>query len=59
MLFVRVVALAALFAVGATVLAWLLTGNPKYRRLAWNLTLGGLMVIAAILLAFVVERLIG
>lgn len=56
---VRLVALAALLAIGGAVLAWLLTGNPRYRAVAWNITLGGLLVLLAVLLIFVVDRLFG
>lgn len=56
---VRLVALAALLAIGGSVLAWLLTGNPRYRAVAWNITLGGLLVLLAVLLIFVVDRLFG
>jgi hypothetical protein len=56
---IRLVALAALFAIGGALLAWLLTGNPRYRRMAWNITLGGLVTLLVVLLVFVAERLIG
>lgn len=56
---VRLVALAALLAIGGAVLAWLLTGNPRYRAVAWNITLGGLLVLLAVLLIFVADRLVG
>jgi len=55
---IRLVALAALLAIGGSVLAWLLTGNPRYRHMAWNITLGGLVTLLAVLLVFVAERLI-
>jgi drug/metabolite transporter superfamily protein YnfA len=56
MLIVRIVALAALLAIGGSLLAWMLTGDPKYRQLAWNLFIGALLVILAVLLTFVFER---
>ncbi|MDX5446507.1 MAG: hypothetical protein LPJ87_10715 [Zoogloeaceae bacterium] len=58
MFVIRLVALAALLAIGGSVLAWLLTGNPRYRRMAWNITLGGLVTLLVVLLVFVAERLI-
>ena len=59
MIIIRLIALAALFAIGGAVLAWLVTGNPRYRQMAWNITLGGLLALLAVLLIFVVERLFG
>lgn len=40
-------------------LAWFFTGNPRYKRIAWNITLGGLLALMAVLLIFVAERLVG
>lgn len=59
MFVIRLVALAALLAIGGAVLAWLLTGNPRYRRVAWNITLGGLVTLLVVLMVFVAERLAG
>mgnify|MGYP003667552537 CR=1 FL=1 len=56
MLVIRIVVLAALLAIGGTLLAWLFTGDPKYRQYAWNLFIGALLVILAVLLTFVFER---
>lgn len=56
MLFIRLFALAALFAIGGTLLAWVLTGNPRYRQVAWNLVIGALGIILLILLVFVADR---
>ncbi|AUN95629.1 hypothetical protein [Pseudazoarcus pumilus] len=56
MLVIRIVALAALLAIGGTLLAWMFTGDPKYRQYAWNLFIGALLVILAVLLTFVFER---
>ncbi|HLW04350.1 MAG TPA: hypothetical protein VKY38_02080 [Azoarcus sp.] len=57
MIALRIVVLAAVLAIGGALLAWLLTGNPKYRQLAWNLFIGALLIIFMVLLAFVAARL--
>ena len=56
MLFIRLFALAALIAIGGALLAWVLTGNPRYRQVAWNLVIGALGIILLILLVFVADR---
>lgn len=57
MLFIRIFALAALLAIGGTLVAWMLTGNPRYRQLTWNLFIGGLLVLLVILAIFVADRI--
>lgn len=57
MIVLRLLALAAVIAIGGTLLAWLLTGDPKYRQLAWNIFIGTLLMILMVLLAFVAARL--
>ncbi|MDX5364264.1 MAG: hypothetical protein LPJ91_08940 [Pseudazoarcus pumilus] len=59
MLAFRLILLAALLAIGGAMVAWFLTGNPRYKRMAWNITLGGLLALLAVLLIFVAERLVG
>ena len=59
MFVIRLIALAALFAIGGAVLAWLLTGNHRYKQMAWNITLGALLALMAVLRIFVVDRLFG
>lgn len=59
MFVIRLVALAALLAIGGAVLAWLLTGNPRYKRMAWNMTVGALVLLLAVMMVFVAERLFG
>ena len=59
MLVIRIFALLALLTIGGAILAWLLTGDTKYRQRAWNIGLGGLYALAAVLLIFVGERLFG
>ena len=52
MLVLRIVALLAVIAIGASVLAWLLSGNRKYLRFAWRvfqLALAGILVFLALL----------
>ena len=59
MIVIRLLFLAALLAIGGALLAWFFTGNPRYKRVAWNITLGGLLALMAVLLIFVAERLVG
>ncbi len=57
MLVVRLFGLLALIGIGGSLVAWLLTGNPRYRRWAWNCFRVGLMVVLAFLILLVLERL--
>lgn len=57
MLIARLVALATLLATGGSLIAWILTGNPRYRRSAWLLARIGIAVLLLILGLFVLERL--
>lgn len=56
---IRLILLAALLAIGGTLVAWLITGHPRYRQMAWNITLAALLALCAVLLIFVVDRLFG
>jgi hypothetical protein len=56
-LVIRIVALAALLAIGGALIAWIVTGNPRYRQLASNMFIGALLIILAVLLAFVADRI--
>lgn len=53
---IAVVAVAIVLAV--CVLAWLLTGNPRWRRLAWQVFKYAVFALAAILLLFAGEALL-
>lgn len=54
----RVLALVAVIAIGVSVLAWVLSGNPRYLRAAWRI----FQVVLALSLVFLgllfFERLI-
>jgi hypothetical protein len=57
MLIVRLLIVFAALCIGASLLAWMITGNVRYRLWAWNLTRGALAAVLALLLLFVLERL--
>lgn len=57
MVMLRILVLLAAFAIGSSLLAWLLTGNPRYRLWAWNLTRGTLLAVVAVLVLFALERI--
>lgn len=53
--------LAGIFVLACTVcslFAWMITGTAQYRRLAWLFFRLGLVVVGAILLLLVMERLL-
>jgi len=56
--FVRVLGLAVAFALGATVLAWLLTGEQRWLHLAWQIFKYAAFGLLAILLLFAAEALL-
>ena len=58
MLVLRIVALLAVIAVGVSVLAWVLTGNRKYLRVAWRVFQLGLAAVLVFLSLVFLERLI-
>jgi hypothetical protein len=53
----RVVGLALVVAVATTVLAWMLTGERKWLRLAWRIFKYGVYALAFVLLMFAGEAL--
>lgn len=53
----RIAILAVAIVLGAAVLAWLLTGDPRWRRLAWVVFKYSVFALAAILLLFAGEAL--
>ena len=57
MLRIAVVAIAIVLAVA--VLAWLLTGDARWRRFAWLVFKYSVFVLAAILVLFAGEALLG
>jgi hypothetical protein len=53
----RVVGLTLVVAVATTVLAWMLTGDRKWLRLAWRIFKYGVYALALVLLMFAGEAL--
>lgn len=58
MLVVRIVALLVAIGLGVTVVAWAITGNRKYLKVAWRVFQFGLAAILAFLALLFFERLL-
>ena len=54
----RVVGLALVIALALTVIAWLVTGEPRWKRLAWLIFKYGVFGLLGILLLFAGEALL-
>ncbi|HWM41836.1 MAG TPA: hypothetical protein VNP36_05300 [Burkholderiales bacterium] len=54
----RVAVLAVAIVLGFTVLAWLLTGDPRWRRASWLVFKYAVFALAAILVLFAGEALL-
>lgn len=54
----RVAVLVAAIAIAFTVLAWLLTGDPRWKRIAWQVFKFSVFGLLAILLLFAGEALL-
>jgi heme O synthase-like polyprenyltransferase len=54
----RVAVIAVAIALAVTVLAWLLTGDPRWRRMAWLIFKYAVFGLAAILVLFAAEALL-
>jgi cell division protein FtsW (lipid II flippase) len=54
----RILALAAVLALGASVLAWLLTGDRRWLRIAWQVFKYAVFGLALILVLFAGEALL-
>jgi len=54
----RILALAAVLALGASVLAWLLTGDRRWLRIAWQVFKYAVFGLALLLLLFAGEALL-
>ena len=54
----RIVGLAVVTALAVTMLAWLITGDPRWRRLAWLIFKYAVFALAAILVLFAGEALL-
>jgi cell division protein FtsW (lipid II flippase) len=53
----RILGLAVVIALGATVLAWVFTGDRKWLRLAWRIFKYAVFVLAFVLVLFAGEAL--
>jgi heme O synthase-like polyprenyltransferase len=54
----RVAVVAVAIVLGFTMLAWLLTGDPRWRRLSWTIFKYSVFVLAGILVLFAGEALL-
>jgi len=54
----RIAVLGVAIVLGACVLAWLLTGDPRWRRIAWLVFKYAVFVLAVVLLLFAGEALL-
>lgn len=54
----RVVGLAVVIALAFTTIAWLITGEPRWKRLAWQVFKYGVFALLGILLLFAGEALL-
>ncbi len=57
MIFVRVLALLALLGIGGSLIAWMMTGNRRYRSWAWTILQVTLVILLIVFLFFAIERL--
>ena len=58
MLLLRVVAIIAVMAIGASVLAWMFSGDKRYLVIAWRIAKGAIFVGLAVMALLAAERLI-
>jgi hypothetical protein len=58
MLLLRFVAILAVFAIGASVLAWVVTRDSRYLQVAWRIGKGSLILALAVMALFAAERII-
>lgn len=56
MLVIRLFGVLALIGIGASLIAWMLTGNPRYRRWAWNFFRVAIVVVFVFLALLALER---
>jgi hypothetical protein len=55
----RIAVLVVAVVLAVSLLAWLLTGDPRWRRTAWQVFKYGVFALAGILLLFAGEALLG
>lgn len=58
MLIMRLMLLFSVLGIGGSILLWMLTGNPRYKALAWKIFRIALVVLFAILALFAIERVL-
>ena len=58
MLLARLLGVLALIGIGGALVAWLLTGNPRYRQWAWNGFRAALVVVLVFLALLALERVL-
>jgi len=56
MLVVRLFAVLAAIGIGASLIGWMLTGDRRYLRWAWNFFRAALVVVFVFLALFALER---
>jgi len=54
----RVAVVVVAIVLGVSVLAWLLTGDPRWRRISWRVFKYAVFVLLAILILFAGEALL-
>ncbi|HSH07661.1 MAG TPA: hypothetical protein VLA41_08370 [Burkholderiales bacterium] len=59
LLYLRFIALAAAFAVGVSVILYILTGQTRFRRFAWRAFSVAAVLIGVVLLLLLAEHLLG
>jgi len=57
-LLIRFIALATAIVVGVSVLLYVVTGQPRWRRYAWRAFSVAVVAVAVVLLLLVLERLL-
>jgi len=57
--FVRLIAFAAAIVVGVSVLLYMVTGQPRWRRFAWRAFSVAAVAVALVLMLLLFEHLLG
>jgi hypothetical protein len=58
MLLARILGMLLFLGIGASLILWMLTGQPHYRTWAWNLFRAGAVAAFVILALFAFERIL-
>lgn len=56
MLIIRLFAVLTLIGIGGSILAWIFTGDQRYRLLAWKFFRAALVILFVFLALFALER---